>query len=99
MKKTTKKKVVKATKVPAAKPRRRTSVAMTNEINRRFDFVSSVSKEKTEDCIAVRAAVKKLARQIAMVTPVGREQAMALTELEDALHYAIAGIVRPLRGE
>ena len=86
-------------KVAAKKTRRRVPTLTDKEINRRFDFVSNVSKQQTEDCIAVRAAVKKLARQIAMVTPVGREQAMALTELEDALHYAITGIVRPLKGE
>lgn len=87
MKKTVKKSVAKA--APRITP------LMSKEIDRRFDFVSDISEEKTAQCIALRAAHKKLAKQIAKVTPPGRERAMALTNLEQALFYTIAGIVRP----
>ena len=85
VKKTVKKKAV----------RRRAPQVLVAEINRRIDFVSSVSPQKTEDCVAIRASVKKLALQIARTTPMNREQSLAITKLEEALYFAIASIVRP----
>lgn len=90
MKKVVKKKVVKKAAV-----RRRVPADLSREIDRRFDFVKDLGYEQTEACIRVRAMAKQLARTIGRDTPRGREQSLAITKLEEALHFAIAAIVRP----
>lgn len=89
MRKAVKKAVKKAT------IRRRVPADLSREIDRRFDFVSDLVPEQTEACIRVRKMTKQLARTIGRDTPHGREQALAITRLEEALHFAIAAIVRP----
>ncbi len=91
MKKASKKKVSKK----KAGLRRTMPANLSREIDRRFDFVSDLVPEKTEACIRVRRAAKQMAKNIVWDTPVCREQSLALTKLEEALHFAIAAIVRP----
>ena len=74
---------------------RRIPLPISKEINRRFDFVDNIGIEETQACIKLREMTKKLAKTIARDTPVCREQALAITKLEEALHFAIAAIVRP----
>lgn len=110
MKKTTKKKAVKkATRrrrtsveltsstppIKARRQRRTVPPEIAKEIDRRFDFVAGIGADKTESCIEVRAATKRLAQLIGRATPINREQSLAITKLEEALHFAIASIVRP----
>lgn len=64
------------------------------EINRRFDL-HRPDEECGRKCDEVRAAVKTAAQVIAAMTPPGREQAAAMTHLEQALFFAIGAIVRP----
>ena len=93
MKKVSRKKVTKKKVV-----RYRMPAHQIDEINRRFDFVHDLVPEQTEACITVRKAAKQLAKTITRNTPVCREQSLAITKLEEALHFAIAAIVRP-RGD
>ena len=93
MKKVSRKKVAKKKAV-----RYRMSAHQIDEINRRFDFVSDLVPEQTEACIQVRKITKQLAKTVTRNTPVSREQSLAITKLEEALHFAIAAIVRP-RGD
>ena len=90
----------KATRKKVAKKRafRRVPTELSREIDRRFDFVNDLGVEQTQACIRLRAMTKKLAKAIARDTPVCREQSLAITKLEEALHFTIAAIVRP-RGD
>ena len=90
MKKAFKKKVAKK-KVA----RIRLSSDVYREIDRRFDFVDDLVPTQTENCIKVRSMTKQLAKTISRLTPICREQSLAITKLEEALHFAIAAIVRP----
>ena len=65
------------------------------EIARRFDFHSPTAPEINATLDALRAAFKSLAEVIVGTTPANREQALALTHLEDALASTIGAIVRP----
>lgn len=51
-------------------------------------------KDTIEDFVAIREKAKELALLIATRTPTGREQATALTRLEEAVMHANAGIAR-----
>ncbi len=93
MKKVSRKKVAKKKVV-----RYRMPTHQIDEINRRFDFVNDLVPEQTEACITVRKTTKQLAKTITRNTPVCREQSLAITKLEEALHFAIAAIVRPRGG-
>ncbi len=66
-----------------------------NDLNRRFDLHRPADAEAGARCDAVRAAVKEAARVVVEMTPAGREQASAITKLEEALYWAIGAIVRP----
>ena len=68
------------------------------EINRRFDFVpgESLSEEKLDQCRYIRTKMKNTSNAVAKLQGVcPREQALAITKLEEALSWAIAAIVRP----
>jgi hypothetical protein len=77
------------------KPRRRVNRAMVKEIGRRFTYVDSLTPLQMSDCEDLRARAKDMAMMIARTGPMNRERCLALTKLEDALHYGIAAIVRP----
>lgn len=65
------------------------------EINRRFDLHKPADDDAGERCGQVRAAIKTAAQVVAACTPAGREQAAALTHLEQALYFGVGAIVRP----
>lgn len=81
------------------KPRRRINTAMAKEIDRRFTYVDKLSALQMADCEDLRGRAKEMATMIARTGPMNRDRALALTKLEEALHYGIAAIVRPPNGE
>lgn len=50
--------------------------------------------EQVKDVEAVRNAFTSLVQSVLMLVPPGREQAIALTHLEEASFIAVAGIAR-----
>ena len=64
------------------------------ELNNRFDYHPPKSTAIADTHAAVRAKVKTLALWIDRNTPEGREQALAITKLEEALFWANAAIAR-----
>lgn len=66
---------------------------MIDDINKRFTY--HAPKEcQPERYEALRKKYKDLAHFIVELTPAGREQAMALTNLETSSFWANAGIAR-----
>lgn len=66
-----------------------------SEIDRRLDLHSPRDPELNATLDALRAQFKTTYRLVAESGPVNREQALALTHLEQALQWAIAALVRP----
>lgn len=64
------------------------------DIDNRFDFHPATTAEKRGEHGSVRAACKELAEFIVDRVPAGREQAVALTKVEEAMFWANAGIAR-----
>ncbi len=67
---------------------------ISDDINRRFDHRPPKNEETIEDHKAVREEVKQTAVYLDFVLPDGREKALALTKLEEALFWANAAIAR-----
>lgn len=65
------------------------------EIDRRFDLHRTVDPEANETMDRLRAAYKRLAVLVADTAGSNREQALALTALEESLFWAIGSVVRP----
>lgn len=65
------------------------------EIDRRFDLHRPREAHEAKACDVLRDVFKGAAVQLVVRTPNNREQALALTHLEQALYYGIAAIVRP----
>lgn len=65
------------------------------EIDRRFDLHRPADEDAGKRCDQVRAAIKTAAQVVAAATPAGREQAAALTHLEQALFFGVGAVVRP----
>lgn len=64
------------------------------DIDHRFDYhppMADATREKHED---VRAILKDAARRLVAKTPQGREQALVVTKLEEAMFWANAAIAR-----
>lgn len=68
--------------------------ASVADINHRFDFHPATTAEKRGEHGSVREACKALALALDDRVPPGREKALALTHLEDAMHWANAAIAR-----
>lgn len=66
---------------------------MSINIDTRFDH-NVPTPERAARHVAVRAACKQLAAEIVERTPVGREQSLAITALEETLFWANAAIAR-----
>jgi hypothetical protein len=64
------------------------------DLEKRFNFHPANTDEKKEIHEAVRGVCKDVAYFIKRNVPPGREQALALTHLEDAMFWANAGIAR-----
>ncbi|SKM81285.1 Uncharacterised protein [Mycobacteroides abscessus subsp. massiliense] len=67
--------------------------ASTADINNRFDY-HRPSDAKVQVHEAVRTGASALAHQLDAVLPPGREKALAMTKLEEALMWANAAIAR-----
>jgi hypothetical protein len=65
----------------------------SDDINRRFDYHRPTGT-KVQDHESVRADVKATAEFFDFILPAGREKALALTKLEEALFWANAAIAR-----
>lgn len=66
----------------------------TNDIDNRFDFHPATTAEKRGDHGSVRNACAELAHFINEHVPEGREKALAITNLEQAMFWANAAIAR-----
>jgi hypothetical protein len=64
------------------------------EVETRFNYHPPVQPGVMQRMETVRAQIKDLAHVIVDLVPSGREQAQVLTNLEDALMHANAGIAR-----
>lgn len=67
---------------------------MSAEIAHRFDFHPATTAEKRGEHGSVREACKTLALFLDEHLPEGREKALAITNLEQAMFWANAGIAR-----
>lgn len=65
------------------------------ELARRFDFHPATDEEKRNAHASIRQAHGRLAEQIDRALPDGREKATALTNLEQSMFWANAGLARP----
>lgn len=66
----------------------------TADINHRFDFHPATTEEKRAEHGSVRHACRELAHQFDRDLPPGREKALAVTQLEQAMFWANAAIAR-----
>lgn len=64
------------------------------ELNSRFDHHPPKAKSTVEDHQAVRNDLKMVAVSLDALLPEGREKALALTKLEEAMFWANASIAR-----
>ena len=64
------------------------------DIDNRFDFHPATTAEKRGEHGSVREAHKSLAHFVDAHVPPGREKALAITHLEQAMMWANAGIAR-----
>ena len=86
-----KKKAVKKTVVM----RRRVTTDMKLAVATRFNLVpGDLSAQQRKDCETIRAGVKDLATLILRDTMPGRSQAVALTNLEQTLFWALNAITK-----
>ncbi|MGC5398070.1 DUF7681 family protein [Streptomyces sp. DT20] len=69
-------------------------MATPEDIEHRFAFHAATTQEKRDDHTSVRQACRRLADQINEQVPAGREQALALTAVEQAMFWANAAIAR-----
>ncbi|MGV9818407.1 Acb2/Tad1 domain-containing protein [Nocardia xishanensis] len=68
--------------------------ASTADIDHRFDFHPATTEEKRAEHGSVRAACRDLAHKFDRDLPPGREKALAITQLEQAMFWANAAIAR-----
>lgn len=59
-----------------------------------FAFHPAATAEKRNEHTSVRSHCKELAHFIADNVPPGRERSLALTKVEEAMHWANAGIAK-----
>lgn len=67
---------------------------MIENILRRFQFFPADTEQRREDHAAVRSAVADAAVQFDEILPEGREKALAITKLEEAMFWANAAVAR-----
>lgn len=65
-----------------------------NDIEHRFAFHAATTEEKRNDHTSVRMALYVAADYVDANVPDGREKALAITKLEEAMFWANAAIAR-----
>lgn len=70
-----------------------------DEIDHRFDFHPATTAEKRGAHGTVRHACADLAHFLNENVPAGREQALAITKLEEVMFWANAAIARANHGD
>lgn len=70
------------------------STAITEDLARRFTHHAPTTPARAAAHATVRGACTGLAAQIVDHCPPGREQALALTKIEEAMFWANAAIAR-----
>lgn len=68
------------------------------DIDHRFAFHPASTREKQDEHSSARAAMREAALRVLELVPEGREKALALTKLEEAMMWANAGIARASGG-
>lgn len=68
--------------------------AAPDRLNNDFRFHEKSRQERASEHEQVRSGCLKLAGLVTSVVPVGREQSLALTKIEEAMFWANAGIAR-----
>lgn len=68
------------------------------DIDNRFDFHPATTDEKRGEHGSVRDACKAVAHKFDRDVPPGREKALAITKLEEAMFWANAAIARNPEG-
>jgi hypothetical protein len=66
----------------------------TKDIAHRFAFHAATTSEKRATHGSVRDALGAVAHTVDVLVPVGREKALAITKLEEAMFWANAAIAR-----
>lgn len=69
-------------------------MADINEIKNRFKYHPATTHDRQQEHEAVREALGGLAVEFSTTLPEGREKALALTHLEEAMFWANAAIAR-----
>lgn len=64
------------------------------DIAHRFDFHAATTQEKRDAHTSVRQTVRRAADAIDEQVPDGREKALAITKLEEAMFWANAALAR-----
>ena len=75
------------------------SFTTNKDLNQRFDYHPSNSPENIKAHTETRALIKSTAVKLNEILPSGREAAIVLTHLEDALMWANAAIARGKKPE
>lgn len=65
-----------------------------DELDRRFSN-HPVGEDQIEIMQGIRDLGRALAQEIGRYVPEGREQSTALTKVEEAVFWAVAGVARP----
>ena len=66
----------------------------TRELDHRFNFHAATTEEKRNEHTSIREACRTAAHTIDIKCPDGREKALALTKLEEAMFWGNAAIAR-----
>lgn len=66
----------------------------TADLDHRFDFHPASTEEKRNEHTSMREACRAAAHAIDQKCPAGREKALALTKIEEAMFWANAAIAR-----
>ncbi|MFJ9128951.1 hypothetical protein ACIRJS_33100 [Streptomyces sp. NPDC102340] len=64
------------------------------DIENRFAFHAATTQEKRDEHTSIRQACRRLADELNERLPEGREKALAVTKIEEAMFWANAAIAR-----